>query len=702
MFQRFADQIRTRDASHDGLRRAIRAGVAVPLVAAISLLVADNAQVPMFAMVGSIALMVAADFPGSAGTRAVAYATLAATGTVLIVVGTFAAPHPWIAVPLCFAVGALVSVAGLLSEVIAAGQRATLMTFLIPICAPHGPLDERLMGWFLALAICIPISLFLLPPRYTVELRHLAAEVCTALADRIEGIGSAERLTTAMNELNTEFLTSAFRPVALTAGSRALIRVVSNLQWLCNRVDGGSGGLLGPLESSSVQVLRGSAAVLQTTARADAEQLTELLAVHRALAMRQYAYDIQEILAEPDDGSALVRGQMLLSRRTMSAAIALTGRVIAAATVIDSRPVIDRLLGRGHPETGIADRVHGHRTAVAGLFGYMSTGSITVINSVRTGLALALAVVVTMMLPIQNGQWVALGALSVLRSSASSTRTTVRRALTGTVIGFIIGSVVVSAVGIHPEMLWILLPLVSFGSAYVLVVGSFTASQAMFTMQILIVFNMMQPIGWQIGLIRIEDVLIGALVGMAVSVLLWPGGARSAVQRAIGQAVVACSWYLDAAVTRVTRGPSPETNSAVATLGAEALVSVRTHGDAVRVLLAETNGVIDPLLLDVASRIPRLRITADLIADVVPPPDGTFPRTRQVLERHAAALCARIEDLGGSVTLAGLTEEFVPALRAEATSTPHAAQAALPLVTVAANIGELEVTYFEQPEPAEV
>ena len=96
--------------------------------------------------------------------------------------GPWAAPHPWIAVPLCFVVGALVSVLGLLSEMIAAGQRAMLMVFLLPVCAPPGPLDERLLGWLLALAVCVPVALFVFPPSYTAELRHLAARVCTSLA----------------------------------------------------------------------------------------------------------------------------------------------------------------------------------------------------------------------------------------------------------------------------------------------------------------------------------------------------------------------------------------------------------------------------------------------------------------------------------------------------------------------------------------
>ena len=87
----------------------------------------------------------------------------------------------------------MVSFLGLLSEIVAAGQRATLMVFLLPVCVPVGPLGDRLLGWLIALAVCVPAALFVFPPRYDTEMRDLASRVCTALADRIEGIGVAPR-----------------------------------------------------------------------------------------------------------------------------------------------------------------------------------------------------------------------------------------------------------------------------------------------------------------------------------------------------------------------------------------------------------------------------------------------------------------------------------------------------------------------------
>lgn len=700
--RRTIERIRLRDPEGDGFRRALRAAIFIPVAAALGFAVAGDTQTPLFALVGSIALLIAADFPGTLGTRALAYAGLAVTGAGLITAGTLAAPHPWVAVPLCFVVGALAVFLGLLSDVVAAGQRATLMTFILPVCIrPTGPLDDRLLGWLIALAICVPAALLVFPPRYHSELRRQSARVCAVLADRIEGRSSAAELEAAMASLRKAFLNNAFRPFALTAGSRALIRVVSNLRWLCDRVNSETAALLGPMAVSGVRVLRDCAAALSGPERAGADaELTTAVTEHRETAIRRYRQDIADIFAEPDDAAAVELGRTLLKRRTISTTIGLTGSTIAYAAAADGRTVWAKLLGLGLPETGVASRVPNNRGAVAALGGYLRTRSITVMNSLRTGLALALAVLVTLAFPIPNAPWVVLGALSVLRSSAVTTGTTVVRTVAGTTVGILIGALAIVILGYDPPILWTLLPLVAFGSTYVSRVGSFTAGQAMFTMMVMIVFNLMQPTGWQVGLARIEDVLVGAAVGLVVSVLLWPRGGEAAVRRAIDHALETGSRYVSAAVRRVTRGASEQADDTLNVLGQDALVAMRTYGDAVRDYLSENAGAIDAGMLDTANRIPRLRIAGDLISDIVPPPLEVYPRARQVLEDHTALVCARLDSDQSAEPLPPISDDFVPALRADAWPGDLAAAAALPLVAAAANIGELEVLYPDETAEA--
>jgi uncharacterized membrane protein YccC len=690
---------RARDPEFDALRRASRAAIVLPIAAAVSFTVGGGSQTPLFTIFGSVALLILVDFPGNRPARALAYSGLGINGAILITLGTLVAPHPWVSVAVMFVLGVAVIFAGVLSEIVAAGQRATLLMFVLPACIPVGPLPERLVGWLIALALCVPAALFLFPPRHHDELRANAARVCNRLAGRLEGTVSARDVTKAMNALYVTFLGADYRPVALTAGSRALVRVVDDLGWLSDRITDETGRMLGPLKDPAVRVLRDSAAVLRlpsVAGRAErSADLREALTELRSVSQGRYREDIAEILGESSDEAAVDIGRTLLNRRTIAATIAVTGRIIRNAAAADARPVWARVLGRRLPDTGAADWVMPETVAVAAITkGFLATRAVVLRNSIRTGLGLALAVAVTHVFPVEHGFWVVLGAMSVLRSSALTTGTRVLRAVAGTAVGFVLGAVVIELLGVDPVVLWILLPVVAFGSAYVPEVASFVAGQAAFTMMVLINFNLIVPTGWQVGLIRVEDVVVGALVGIVVSVLLWPRGATAAVSKAIDDARAVGAEFLTQAVLRVTRGASEDATDRVIALSRAGLEASRTVDDAVRQYLSENGGTTElrAPVVRAANRAIRLRAAAELIADVVPPPLGVYERTREVLESHADAIEARVTGDPGR-ELHTISDDFVLALRADATNDDLAISAALPLTTVAANLGELELLY---------
>jgi hypothetical protein len=695
------DRLRARDPEFDALRRALRAAIVVPIAAAVSFAVGGGSQTPLFTIFGSVALLILADFPGNRPARALAYCGLGFNGAILIALGTVVAPHTWLSVALMFVLGVAVIFAGVLSEIVAAGQRATLLMFVLPACTPVGPLTERLLGWLIALALCVPAALFLFPPRHHDELRAYAARVCNRLADRLEGTASGRELTKAMNALDSAFLGADYRPVALTAGSRALVRVVDDLGWLSDRVTDDTGRLLGAVKEPAVRVLRDSAAVLRLPSVAErvarSADLRDALTEMRSISQGHYREDITEMLDEASDTAAVDVGRNLLNRRTIAATVAVTGRIIRNAAAADARPVWARVLGRRLPETGAADWVMPETVAVTAITkGFLATRAVVLRNSLRTGLGLALAVAVTHVFPVEHGFWVVLGAMSVLRSSALTTGTRVLRAVAGTAVGFVLGAVVIELLGVDPVVLWILLPIVAFGSAYVPEVYSFVAGQAAFTMMVLINFNLIVPTGWKVGLIRVEDVVVGALVGIVVSVLLWPRGASAAVSKAIEDARSVGAKFLTEAVLRVTRGASEDATDRVIALSHQGLEASRTVDDAVRQYLSENGGTTDLRgpVVRAANRAVRVRAAAELIADVVPPPLDLYPRTREVLESHTEAICARLTG-DPARQLESISDEFVLALRADATGNELAISAALPLTAVAAHLGELELLYAQ-------
>ena len=684
LWRRATARLAERDPEHDALRRAIRAALVLPVAAFIGFSVGSGSQTPLFAIFGSVALLITVDFPGSRPARALAYGGLGVSGAVLITLGSLVAPIPWLAVTMMFALAVAVTFSGVLSEFMAAGQRSTLLTFVLPVCTPPGPIPERLFGWLIALSVAVPAALFLLPPRHHDELRQHAAQVCRTLADRLEGNASADELATAMGALRANFLGADFRPVGLTAGSRALVRVVDDLQWLADRVTDTTGELLAEMCEPVVHVLRGCTSVLDTS-RADVrdEHRAELgyaLAWQRAVAQSRYREDIVEILGEDSDASAIGTGRKLLTRRTISACVSATGRIIGIAAAADARPVWERVLGRGLPKSGAADRIMSESQAIASLTaGFVLTRAVVVRNSLRTGLGLATAVAITHLFPIQHGFWVVLGAMSVLRSSALTTGTRVVRAVGGTALGFVLGAIFIHFMGIDPVVMWAVLPIVAFGSAYVPEVASFVAGQAMFTMMVLIIFNLIAPSGWQVGLIRVQDVIVGASVGIVVSLLLWPRGATASVSKAVDAAYIVGSTYLRAAVSRVIRGASEAATDRVFALGYDAMSASRTLDDAVRQYLSESGGSTDRRapIIRAANRAIRLRNAAELIADVDPPPLGAYPRVREVLAVHTQLVCDRVGGIVPPHDVGPISDDFVLALRAEAEPSALSVSAAL-------------------------
>ena len=153
---------------------------------------------------------------------------------------------------------------------------------------------------------------------------------------------------------------------------------------------------------------------------------------------------------------------------------------------------------------------------------------------------------------VSHGFWVVLGTLSVLRSNALGTGATAVRAVGGTALGVVAGSVIMLGVGDHIVLLWALLPLAVLVSGIAPSMISFVAGQAAFSLMVIILFNILQPVGWRVGLTRIEDVAIGCGVSLVVGFLFWPRGATTALGRALSDAFVASSGYLADAVDRLT------------------------------------------------------------------------------------------------------------------------------------------------------
>lgn len=181
-------------------------------------------------------------------------------------------------------------------------------------------------------------------------------------------------------------------------------------------------------------------------------------------------------------------------------------------------------------------------------------------------MGLGLAVLVAKTASVEHAFWVVLAALSVLRSSALGTGATALQALLGALIGFGVASAVMVTIGGDEVWLWILLPIVAFLAGYTPGAVNYVVGQAAFTVLVVVTFNVIVPGGWRTGLVRVQDIAIGAGVAVAVGALAWPRGARGVARRSLAELLRAGNAHLHAALEVTLRGGDHDLAAAAASV----------------------------------------------------------------------------------------------------------------------------------------
>ncbi|MGZ4288373.1 MAG: FUSC family protein [Solirubrobacteraceae bacterium] len=277
---------------------------------------------------------------------------------------------------------------------------------------------------------------------------------------------------------------------------------------------------------------------------------------------------------------------------------------------------------------------------------HASVRSVWFINSLRASVAIAAAVAIADLSSVQHGFWVVLGTLSVLRTNAGSTGSTAFRALAGTLVGFVIGGALILAIGTNTTVLWIALPIAVFVAAYAPGTAPFAVGQAAFTVTIAVLFNLLAPVGWKVGVIRIEDVAIGCAVSVAVGILFWPRGVTSVVGDDLADAYRTGALYLTQAVEWVSgfAARAPDGARAAVTAG------VRLD-DALRGLLAEQGSkrIRKEDLWRLVGGSLRLRLTAHAVAGLPRVEGHATGASPTVLNERAAMLQAWYDNLAAQV-----------------------------------------------------
>jgi len=631
------------------LKRAARAAIALPAIFAFADTVIQNQQTTFLAAIGSVAILVLTDFGGRPRTRFVAYLALAAAGAVLITLGTLCSQTPWLAVVAMAVVGFVVLLAGVINGYFAAARSPALLLFTFPVslAAPPSAIPARLEGWALAASVGIAAVMLLWPSQPRDKLRAGIARATRALGDLLDAELSgdsaaiaehAEAANAAVGELRRGFVATPYRATGPTGSTEALAFLVDELDWMLTFAAPGQGGIeSGPglcreenreVMAAAVAVLRASAGILDGEHRQpDLERLDR----SREAVARTLAHRVLDATAPGDEVDLPAALEPSFRMRQLSFAarqVALNAQRASGAS--------DRRWGSRES----AGRLRAGLQATARLLvAHASRGSASFRNALRGAAGVSLAVFIGEVASLQHSFWVVLATLSVLRSNALGTGSTILQALAGTAAGIVVGGALVAAIGTDEAVLWAMLPPAVLLGAYAPRAISFAAGQAGFTIVLLVLFNLIQPTGWTVGLVRVEDVAVGFAVSLAVGVLFWPRGVSDLLRQGLGEAYARGADYLAASARHLvgaTRVGNVETAQQVARAAANRL------DEALRQYLSESPS--QRADLDSASRLvagaTRLRLAAYSIS--MSPASAREAR----LDRRAAdALVADVDGL---------------------------------------------------------
>jgi hypothetical protein len=418
-------------------------------------------------------------------------------------------------------------------------------------------------------------------------------------------------MRSAKEQLRTAFTAAPFRPTGLATADQALSSLVQLLEWGATQAHDAFDGHIDLTRGCTADrdLLRTAAGLFDDTRALLAGQAADpdfaALEAARAASAAQLS-ELSGRAGEPD--SRLAAAQAVHAQ-----AIAAVARSAAAEALIASR--------RASFETTVEALVK--TSGVAGLAGavalvrrHTTFRSVWFLNSLRGAVAVAAAVAVADLSGVQHGFWVVLGTLSVLRTSAASTGATAWRALAGTVAGFVVGAALLIAIGTNPDALWAVLPVAVLVAAYAPGTTPFVVGQAAFTVTVVVLFNLLVPVGWKVGLLRIEDVAIGCAVSLAVGVLFWPRGVAAVVAEDLADSFRSGAAYLTESVEWALSELMVPPSAALATASA----AIRLD-DAVRGFLTEqgTKRLSKEDLWALVNASTRLRLTAHTLAGLRPP-----------------------------------------------------------------------------------
>ncbi|MCZ1005789.1 FUSC family protein [Streptomyces lydicus] len=496
----------------------------------------------VYAMFTVVSLGVLARIPGSGRQRATTALMAIPAGLALVTLGTLLAVQTWAAVLGMLVIGFLVAYAGTTGPRIAGAAPGMQLLYILPCFPPYAPeaLGQRLSGFLLGAVLLALAQRFLLPEPDTPPFCRLLADAADAAA-RWRTI-TAGRFPSGRSTGRTRPGTHCARPgcrrptcpppppsptrpwrmrprrcAPCWPGWRPCTprsgRSTSTTRrpWCCSRASatppgrrhrpcGGASGC-GP-----VRAVR----------RRPAERA--------GAGAGPRAVDALERLSGDDRLVYLRRRSQVVQAADSAVVLALATRLLLGDRSVERSPA-------GH--TFSYARARFHELWWQRLTTHLTPRSVIFQNACRFALGLAAARLVAGLLDLQHGFWVLLATLTLTRTTSLETWSAVRQALAGTLVGAVLAGGLLVLVHDRDTVYALVLPVVMLVAFIAGPLRGLAWAQGGFTLVVATLFAQVSPVTWQLAPVRLVDVLVGSLIGLACGLVAWPRGAGREVRRSM-------------------------------------------------------------------------------------------------------------------------------------------------------------------------
>ncbi len=547
------------DPGHRSLRHGLRTAVAMSAAFFTGHFGFNNDQLTILATFSVAALLGMADFTGDRPKRMMATSITWAVGFPLVALGTVVSLHIALATIAMFGVAFVIAFGAVFSGYFSAGANAAIVFFVVAVGVPgtSAAVPARLAGVALGGAVSLLACGWLWPSRSVPDSRLALARVYASLADTVDEVADGLAVDTperqravkaAILRAEVAIATSAWRPGGLSRAHKARMYLLHGSRRIAALL--AEIRPVGPERSATF--VSGRAAMLRvqaTTMRACADSLWSNGASFPDVASAEAAkveFDTcateelrERITTSTDaggDSEALDRDVADLAATLELARAAILAALqtrIAFGIRSDPAETVPNAVLVSTMTVGVPSLRKWIRRARANF----TLESVHMRNSLRLATSLSLALAAVGIFDLKHGFWVMFATLVVVKTSAAGTRKTALGAAVGTALGFVVSSALVVAFGVHPAVYCVALPFFMFAAFYLPGTGNFLIGQASFTMVVVFLFNVLVPTGWSVGLLRVEDVIIGSAIGFVVGAVMWPKGAAGELARAIADLI---------------------------------------------------------------------------------------------------------------------------------------------------------------------